>query len=792
MSAPPGEEDLAAILDHLSEGIIVRDADGRLVYANAAAARILGFAAPSELLGAGPDEVLARFEVFAEDGTPFPRDGLPGRRALTGEDEPAVTLRFRRRPTGGDRWAWVRSRPIRDEKGQVRFAVTVWSDVTDRRRAEERDQALAAIVTTSDDAIVTKTLDGTVTNWNPAAERLYGWTAAEMVGQPIARIVPPDKLDELAEILARLGRGERIEHHETTRVAKDGRLLDVSVSISPLVDAADRVIGASKIARDVTARKRAEAGQRLLAEAGSVLTASLNVAATLEMVVRSAVGPLADWASAYLQRRDGTVAPIAVAHADPAKVAWARAVQARFPFDPDAPTGVAKVLRTGRAEHYPVIADAMIEAATDDAELRKVLREIGLTSAVIVPLIARGETIGALAFYAAESGRRYDERDLEFAEELGRRVGLAIDNTRLFTEVQAAEARYRALFTGSTVGVLLADGDGRVVDANAAAEAMLGTAGDELIGLQLGDGVLLTDQAAETAAFAQLSHEGEWRGEVELRRTDGTELPAQVEAVALNLPEGRAYLVQWLDATERRERDQLREEVFAAVSHDLKNPLTAVRANAQMMARRLRRGEQVDPARLAEGLANIDVASGRMVALIDDIVDAARLRAGEPLALNPEPVDLVELADRCVAQYRPTTGDHELRLAAEVPEVSGVWDPRRLELVVGNLLTNAFKYSPQGGEIVVRVAREVDGTGAWAVLSVCDPGIGIPAADLPHVFDRFHRAANVGAIAGTGLGLAGVAQIVAQHGGTISVESTEGQGSTFIVKLPLETPVAPD
>src|SRR5215211_3025068 len=258
MLAPLGGEDLAAVLANVGEAIIVRDAAGRLVYANPAAAA-LGFAGPAALLAARPGEVLAGYEVFGEDGAPFPLDRFPGRRVLAGEDEPTVTVRFRARATGEERWSEVRARPIRDGAGGVRYAVSVLRDVTDRRRTEERDRLLAAIVTTSDDAIITKTLDGTVTSWNPAAERLYGWTAAEMVGTPIVRIVPPDKRAELADILARLGRGERIDHHETARVTKDGRRLDVSVTISPLIDAVGRVVGASKIARDVTDRKRAEA-----------------------------------------------------------------------------------------------------------------------------------------------------------------------------------------------------------------------------------------------------------------------------------------------------------------------------------------------------------------------------------------------------------------------------------------------------------------------------------------------------------------------------------------------------
>ena len=148
--------------------------------------------------------------------------------------------------------------------------------VAGRARADARGAAaepadlaaarLAAIVSSSDDAIVGKSLDGRVTSWNDGAARIFGWSAAEMIGQPITRIIPAELLPEEASILARLRRGERVEHFDTERVTKDGRRIAVSLTVSPIRDATGRVVGASKIARDITARKRAEATQRQLLE----------------------------------------------------------------------------------------------------------------------------------------------------------------------------------------------------------------------------------------------------------------------------------------------------------------------------------------------------------------------------------------------------------------------------------------------------------------------------------------------------------------------------------------------
>src|SRR5262249_26259723 len=129
--------------------------------------------------------------------------------------------------------------------------------LAERAKAEETRARLAAIVDSSEDAIVSKTLDGTILSWNAGAERLFGYSQEEAVGQPITLVIPPDRLDEEREILAKLGRGERIEHFETVRVAKGGRLIDISLTISPVRDANGRVVGASKVARNVTEKRQA-------------------------------------------------------------------------------------------------------------------------------------------------------------------------------------------------------------------------------------------------------------------------------------------------------------------------------------------------------------------------------------------------------------------------------------------------------------------------------------------------------------------------------------------------------
>jgi PAS domain S-box-containing protein len=237
------------------------------------------------------------------------------------------------------------------------------------------------------------------------------------------------------------------------------------------------------------------------------------------------------------------------------------------------------------------------------------------------------------------------------------------------------------------------------------------------------------------------------------------------------------------DVTERKQAERAREELLASVSHDLKSPLTVIRGHAQLLQMKARRSA-ADPAELGEGLAKIDAAASRMSAQVTELLDVARLQMGEELELQRESIELIPMVRERATAHGQASRRHEVVVETDGRTPVGDWDRARLERVLDNLIGNAVKYSPSGGRVTVRVCAEQDGTGDWAMVEVTDEGVGIPAADLPHVFAPFQRGRNVGAIPGTGVGLAGARQIVEQHGGTIVVESTEGKGSVFTVRLP--------
>jgi signal transduction histidine kinase len=284
---------------------------------------------------------------------------------------------------------------------------------------------------------------------------------------------------------------------------------------------------------------------------------------------------------------------------------------------------------------------------------------------------------------------------------------------------------------------------------------------------------------------------------------------------------GAGWAARRLQAQARREQSALesehslrsvaeealrrRDEFVAVVVHDLRTPLTVIRGFSQLLS-----GGRARPEAQQQSLIEIERATRSITRMVDQLIDVQRL--GErPLELHREPVDLVELVEVTIGEYQQVARRHEIEFVAAESRLVGDWDEQRIERAIYNLISNAVKYSTPGSRVLVRARRETpepwtgrrpdedDGASTEhdvAILEVQDFGIGIPASEVGSLFERFKRASNVGSVPGSGLGLAGVRQVVEEHGGSVSVDSTEGVGTTFTVRLPMfgpdETEGAPD
>ncbi len=311
-----------------------------------------------------------------------------------------------------------------------------------RRRAEAKSadaerfrQHLAEVVRGTHDAVMSKDLDGIVTTWNPAATRLYGYTAEEAVGRHISFLVPPDHKDEEMVILERIKRGERLETYETERIRADGARIAVSLTISPIRSPMRGLIGASVVARDITAEMRRRRAQEFLVAASRLLDTSLDPIETARTIVSTAVPELAELCLIDFRRPDGWYGDSVVAGANPEMAARLEQIRRATPLDPSGEHPVAQVLRLNQPMIWRDLKAPEVAAkVSQNDEHAQLMQDAGYNSAAVVPLVARGRTLGALSFLHAFSNLRYDPGDLEFLSELGERAALALDNARLYRE----------------------------------------------------------------------------------------------------------------------------------------------------------------------------------------------------------------------------------------------------------------------------------------------------------------------------------------------------------------------
>lgn len=293
---------------------------------------------------------------------------------------------------------------------------------------------------------------------NEALARINGLPVEEHIGRSLAEVLPEAGEDAVAPLRQVLETGEPVTDMEVqlATLRDPGQPHLFNASYYPVRSADGDIIGLGGVVTDITERQRAqldlaqalererearaaaeaaERRARFLAEASALLDASLDYETTLQNVARLVVSQMADWCGVDMVEPGGGFHSVAVAHVDPEKIRWARQINERYPPDPDAETGVANVIRTGQPELYAEIEPELVEAAAVDEEHLRLIRELELHSAMVVPMVARGRTLGAISFIAAESGRTYEENDLELAEELARRAAMAVDNARLYTEL---------------------------------------------------------------------------------------------------------------------------------------------------------------------------------------------------------------------------------------------------------------------------------------------------------------------------------------------------------------------
>jgi len=293
----------------------------------------------------------------------------------------------------------------------------------------------ATLLHATHDALVAHDETGRILFWNQGATSLYGWTEQEAMGKSLNTLLdtqPSLPFAEITRVLAEQG----IWEGELEQNRRDGTPLVVASRWMRLENFQDTPLAILEVNRDITDLKRTLQHLLFLTQAGKLLVSSLNYEEILVQVAQRAVPLVADWCRVDLLREDGTLYPLAITHIDPEKIAWAYQLSEMTPYVPDAPNGVAAVIRTHKAEFFPIIPDALLMAAAKDEQELALMRSIGLSSAITVPLVVRGQGRGAITLVTTETKRHYTQTDLAMAEELASRVSLVMENARIYQDLQ--------------------------------------------------------------------------------------------------------------------------------------------------------------------------------------------------------------------------------------------------------------------------------------------------------------------------------------------------------------------
>lgn len=555
---------------------------------------------------------------------------------------------------------------------------------------------------------------------------------------------------------------------------------EVEYIIHHLEDVTDKVVSAEAIRDDKAQLKYHADNLEYLSEASKLLSSSLDYQTTLRSVGELAVPKIADWCSIDILDDSGGIQQVAVAHADPKKVEWAKEHRQLNPPDLSSPTGLSKVLRTATSEYYPVITDEMLVASSKSKKELKLARSLNIKSAMTVPIVTNKKAIGAITFITTDTNRYYTKNDLKMAEELSNRASLAIENARLYQAAQDSEIKFKAFVDSNIVGVFTAIKDGTIIEANEGFLKIIGYTRDDLENGKLNRWKLTPfeykkgdEQAMKE--LKKLKSATPW--EKEYFKKDGSQVPVIVASTMVNEKNGLNITIV-LDITERKRLEQRKDEFIGIASHELKTPLTSIKGYVQILERII---TEMGNDRATVLVNKTNTYINRLNSLISDLLDVSKIQSGK-IQFNKSEFNIRELLLESIEAFQPTSLKHVL-ICSECKDFTVYGDRNRLEQVISNLLSNAIKYSPDADKVEVSMESQNEDI----IIRVTDYGIGIPKNQHNKLFQRFYRVQkNAKQFSGLGIGLYISAEIIKRHDGTIGLESKEGKGSTFYFTLPIK------
>jgi PAS domain S-box-containing protein len=686
-----------------------------------------------------------------------------------------------------------------------------------RGRAVPEAGLLAAIVESSSDAILSRDLDGFITSWNAAATDMLGYTAHEIIGTSILRLIPDELQAEFQRLDARVKAGGTVTNVPTRRRAKNGRVLDMAFSSSPLRDASGAVVGVAAILRDITgqvARQRELDRLSHLYAALSAINQAIVWSRTRDelfaKVCTALVGP-GGLRMVWVGWNDAAAAllrPVASAGDDSR---YLDEVSVHTDDRPEARGPSGRAFRTGQS---CIINDMEDDPGT--LPWRDKLRARNFRAVAAFPIRLAGEVQGALSVYADTRGY-FQPREVALLEEAAADLSFALEAFDREAARQQAEQRLRSemLFSETMIEsmpgiVYFYDITGRFLRWNRNFETVSGYRHDEIAAMQPHDFLAEPDRPALDRKIREVFETGQSSIEALFRARDGRETPYFFTGRRVAFGGVPCLAGVGIDITERRQAeaeraararaeaaDQIKSAFLATMSHELRTPLNSIIGFTGLMQRGLAGPLNEEQARQ---LGMVRSSADHLLALVNDVLDISKIKAGQ-LTIARHRFNLEAAIRAALAVVAPQAEARNLALQVELAADLGEMcsDRRRLEQILLNLLTNAIKFTERGC-VCLRARRARNDTlGAMALagrpaeaemlaLAVADTGNGIATEDLGTLFEPF-RQIDSGLSRrhdGTGLGLAISQRLAGLMGGRIAAASHLGQGSTFRLVLPLD------
>jgi PAS domain S-box-containing protein len=819
-------DELAVMLQSIESGCTAQSPDGTLVYANDAAARILGFPDADSLMGIEPRRIMERYDVLDEDRRPMPLADFPGRRALQGEPVAGTVMCYRVKATGEERWSLVNATPLLDENGRVRLILNIFNDITALKKAQAEIQKsrnqLEIVLAGVDDAIYVSEIRGDrrLIYANHAAARLLEYPSVEaLMAEGGAGLAARIRLaDEAGETLLRensplvAAGGQPFPPTVLRlRMLPEGRERVVMVKSTPILASDGQVDLVVNIAQDITESRRAqEAISKHLRylEGMNQVSDAIERTVDLEGVLPAALARLLDvfacdrvWL-VHLSDTDVTGFRIPFSAERPGPGSGTRAGDSPIGHAalPGAEilameAGFDAIARACKATEEPLVFGR--ERPLPNPEYWK--RALGVGSAKAISVRPQVGRPWILCLLRSQGAPPWGAEDFAMFKDISSRIATALGAMLLNRDLRRSEEKYRTLFERSMDGIYRCSPDGTILDANPALVAMLGfTDRAQLVGtvqkrlLPAGLDAAGFSEGGETFSVELERKEGPMWVEVNaqpIRRIGGT--VAHFEGIVRNISD-RKRAEEALKASEEKLRQSQKMEAVGrlagGVAHDFNNLLTAINGFSDLLLMSVAK----DDTRRVH-LEEIRKAGARAAGLTSQLLAFSRKQV-----LAPRLVDLNTVVSGMETMLRRLIGENivfRTQLEPHLPKVLA--DPSQMEQIILNLVLNARDAMPNGGELTVitgnrrlkeeqRATGFVDVTpGDYALLSVIDTGSGMDQETKSRLFEPFFTTKSKDK--GTGLGLSTVYGAVKQANGTITVESEMDKGSVFSIFLPVAT-----